>query len=44
MLAHGGGGHRAVGTCQVSHEQADAIVDALVARMNDDAEAVRHAA
>lgn len=36
MLAHGGGGHRAVGTCQVDASQADAILAELVARMNAD--------
>lgn len=44
MLQHGGGGHRAVGTCQVSHADADRIVDALVARMNGEDEAARLAA
>ena len=29
MLAHGGGGHRNAGTCQVGHEEADAVLDEL---------------
>jgi nanoRNase/pAp phosphatase (c-di-AMP/oligoRNAs hydrolase) len=36
MLQHGGGGHRAVGTCQVPTENADAILNELVERMNAD--------
>lgn len=36
MLEHGGGGHRAVGTCQVPEEKADEILEQLVARMNAD--------
>ena len=36
MLGHGGGGHRAVGTCQVAVEQADTVLSDLVARMNAD--------
>lgn len=34
MLAHGGGGHRNAGTCQVPHEQADATVAQVVAALN----------
>lgn len=36
MLKHGGGGHRAVGTCQVPHESADQVMHELVARLNAD--------
>lgn len=36
MLEHGGGGHRAVGTCQVPEEKADEILEQLVTRMNAD--------
>jgi nanoRNase/pAp phosphatase (c-di-AMP/oligoRNAs hydrolase) len=31
MLRYGGGGHRAVGTCQVAHEDADRVIGELVA-------------
>lgn len=34
MLRYGGGGHRAVGTCQVAHEEADRVIDELVAELN----------
>ena len=34
MLAHGGGGHRNAGTCQVPHEQTDATVAEVVAALN----------
>ncbi len=34
MLEYGGGGHRAVGTCQVPHERADHIIGELVSRLN----------
>jgi len=37
MLRHGGGGHRAVGTCQVAHADADRVIDELVAQFNHDA-------
>jgi len=36
MLAHGGGGHRAVGTCQVPEDKADEVLEELVAKMNAD--------
>ncbi|MBN1771473.1 MAG: exopolyphosphatase [Deltaproteobacteria bacterium] len=36
MLRYGGGGHRAVGTCQVAHEDADRVLDELVAQLNRD--------
>ena len=34
MLAHGGGGHRAAGTCQVSHEESASVLDGLIASFN----------
>jgi nanoRNase/pAp phosphatase (c-di-AMP/oligoRNAs hydrolase) len=36
MLAHGGGGHEAAGTCQVPTEQAEAVLARLVERINAD--------
>ena len=30
MLRHGGGGHRAAGTCQVAHERADAVLAEVI--------------
>ena len=36
MRRFGGGGHEAAGTCQVSHEDADEILRALIAAMNAD--------
>ena len=33
MLKHGGGGHRAAGTCQGPNETADALKDALIAEI-----------
>jgi nanoRNase/pAp phosphatase (c-di-AMP/oligoRNAs hydrolase) len=36
MLQYGGGGHRAVGTCQVPEEKAQQVLESLVARMNED--------
>lgn len=36
MLRYGGGGHRAVGTCQVTHEDAERVLDELVAQLNRD--------
>ncbi len=29
MLAHGGGGHRNAGTCQVGHDEAEQVLDAI---------------
>ncbi len=34
MLAHGGGGHRNAGTCQVEHDEADAVLREVVSRLN----------
>ena len=36
MLQYGGGGHRQVGTCQVTYEEADDVITALVAKMQAD--------
>lgn len=36
MLQYGGGGHRAVGTCQVEHEDADRVIAQMLARINGD--------
>jgi nanoRNase/pAp phosphatase (c-di-AMP/oligoRNAs hydrolase) len=36
MLAHGGGGHTAAGTCQVANEEAGAVQAELIARITAD--------
>ena len=36
MLAYGGGGHQAAGTCQISNDKADEVLQALIARINQD--------
>lgn len=36
MLAHGGGGHLAAGTCQIDNDKADAVLAELIARLNAD--------
>jgi len=36
MLQYGGGGHHAAGTCQVSNEQAESTLQALIAKINVD--------
>ncbi|MDR0905613.1 MAG: exopolyphosphatase [Oscillospiraceae bacterium] len=36
LLQYGGGGHDKAGTCQVDYEAADAVIEELVAKMNDD--------
>ena len=36
MLAYGGGGHHAAGTCQVDNDKADATLRALIERINAD--------
>jgi len=36
MLAYGGGGHEAAGTCQVANEEAGRVLAELVARVNAD--------
>lgn len=44
MLAYGGGGHIAAGTCQVSNDLADSTLQELIAKINDDeAQAVKKA-
>jgi nanoRNase/pAp phosphatase (c-di-AMP/oligoRNAs hydrolase) len=35
MLAHGGGGHEAAGTCQIDNERAEAVLDELVQTIID---------
>ncbi len=34
MLAHGGGGHRNAGTCQVEHDDAEAVLAEVVSALN----------
>jgi nanoRNase/pAp phosphatase (c-di-AMP/oligoRNAs hydrolase) len=34
LLAHGGGGHRNAGTCQVPHADADRVLDQIVAHLD----------
>ena len=36
MLAYGGGGHQAAGTCQVANDQAAATLQTLIAKINAD--------
>ncbi len=36
MLTYGGGGHDAAGTCQVSNDQAEATLSALIEKINTD--------
>jgi len=36
MLEYGGGGHTAAGTCQVANDQADAVLQVLIHRINAD--------
>lgn len=36
MLTYGGGGHQAAGTCQVSNDQAESVLQTLIARINAD--------
>jgi nanoRNase/pAp phosphatase (c-di-AMP/oligoRNAs hydrolase) len=36
MLKYGGGGHEAAGTCQVANEEADQILQELIAQINSD--------
>ena len=36
MLAHGGGGHLAAGTCQIDNDKADAVLAELVTKINAD--------
>ncbi len=36
MLQYGGGGHHAAGTCQVANEEAETVLQALIAKINQD--------
>ena len=36
MLAYGGGGHQAAGTCQVENDRADEVLKELIAKINAD--------
>ena len=36
MLKYGGGGHANAGTCQIDNQQADAVLNELIARINAD--------
>ena len=36
MLAHGGGGHQAAGTCQVPNDQSESVLQGLIERINVD--------
>ncbi|MDR3055163.1 MAG: exopolyphosphatase [Zoogloeaceae bacterium] len=36
MLSYGGGGHQAAGTCQVPNDQAEAVLQKLIQRINAD--------
>jgi nanoRNase/pAp phosphatase (c-di-AMP/oligoRNAs hydrolase) len=36
MLEYGGGGHEAAGTCQVANEDAERVLEELVAQINAD--------
>jgi nanoRNase/pAp phosphatase (c-di-AMP/oligoRNAs hydrolase) len=36
MLAYGGGGHQAAGTCQTPNDQAEAVLQKLIAQINAD--------
>ncbi len=36
MLKYGGGGHHAAGTCQVSHDRAEAVREEIVRQINQD--------
>jgi nanoRNase/pAp phosphatase (c-di-AMP/oligoRNAs hydrolase) len=36
MLAYGGGGHEAAGTCQIENDRADAVLAEIVAKINAD--------
>ena len=36
MLAHGGGGHAAAGTCQIDNDKAEAVLAQLIAKINAD--------
>jgi len=36
MLEHGGGGHKMVGTCQVSSDGADEAIERIITRLIED--------
>lgn len=36
MLSYGGGGHNAAGTCQISHDNADRVLQELINKINQD--------
>jgi nanoRNase/pAp phosphatase (c-di-AMP/oligoRNAs hydrolase) len=36
MLTHGGGGHENAGTCQVANDQAQAVLQTLITKINAD--------
>ena len=36
MLAYGGGGHEAAGTCQIANEDAERVLAELVEQVNAD--------
>lgn len=36
MLKYGGGGHEAAGTCQISHEDAEKVLNELISKINAD--------
>jgi nanoRNase/pAp phosphatase (c-di-AMP/oligoRNAs hydrolase) len=36
MLAYGGGGHNAAGTCQIGNDEADATLRKLIRKINAD--------
>ncbi len=38
MLEYGGGGHENAGTCQVEHDRAETVLEALLGRIQDDQE------
>ena len=37
MLQYGGGGHQNAGTCQVENDQAEAVLNELIVKINADA-------
>jgi nanoRNase/pAp phosphatase (c-di-AMP/oligoRNAs hydrolase) len=43
MLAHGGGGHEAAGTCQIDNEQVDGVLEQMVATISAAERAPRRA-
>uniref|UniRef100_I2Q498 Exopolyphosphatase-like enzyme n=1 Tax=Desulfovibrio sp. U5L TaxID=596152 RepID=I2Q498_9BACT len=43
MLAHGGGGHKNVGTCQVPESEAERVIEDVVRILNDGSDGAAHA-